>query len=70
MAKAILSGGDEAFTVNLRIRFREKACIGDIALVNGWVVNAAKRRILAEASLTSEDVEERSHAWGVFLMER
>ncbi len=67
MSKAILSGGDEAFTVDLRIRFRKKVCVEDVVLVNGWVVSAAKRRILAEASLTSEDGEERAHAWGTFL---
>jgi hypothetical protein len=39
-------------------------------LVNGWVVSAEKRKILAEASMTSEDGEERAHAWGVFLVER
>jgi acyl-coenzyme A thioesterase PaaI-like protein len=70
MSKAIISSGTEAFTAELRIRFRKKVCVGDVVLVNGWVVSAEKRRILAEASLTSEDAEERAHAWGVFLVER
>ena len=35
MSKAILSGGDEAFTADLRIRFRKKICVGDSVLVNG-----------------------------------
>ncbi|MGC9158840.1 MAG: PaaI family thioesterase, partial [Terracidiphilus sp.] len=67
MSKAILSGGGEAFTVDLRIRFRRKVCLGEVILVNGWVVSTAKRRIQAEATLTSENGEERAHAWGVFL---
>lgn len=67
MSKAILSGGDEAFTADLRIRFRKKVCVEDVIQVHGWVVSVAKRKILAEATLTSEDGEERAHAWGVFL---
>jgi acyl-coenzyme A thioesterase PaaI-like protein len=70
MSKAIISSGTEAFTAELRIRFRKKVCVGDVVLVNGWVVSAEKRKILAEASMTSEDGEERAHAWGVFLVER
>jgi acyl-coenzyme A thioesterase PaaI-like protein len=70
MSKAIISGGDEAFTADLRIRFRKKVCAEDVVLVNGWVVRTEKRKILAEASLTSEDGEERAHAWGVFLTAR
>jgi len=67
MSKAILSGGDEAFTADLRIRFRKKVSVAEVVAVNGWVVSAAKRRILAEATLTSEDGEEKAHAWGIFL---
>jgi acyl-coenzyme A thioesterase PaaI-like protein len=67
MSKAIISGGNEAFTADLRIRFRKKVCVEDVVLVKGWVVRDEKRKILAEASLTSEDGEERAHAWGVFL---
>lgn len=70
MSKAILSGGDEAFTADLRIRFRGKVCVGDVVRVNAWVVSVAKRRILAEASLTSIDGQERTHAWGTFLVAR
>jgi len=70
MSKAIISGGDEAFTADLRIRFRRKVCVGDVVLVNGWVVSVEKRRIQAEASIMSEEGEERAHAWGVFLVAR
>ena len=67
MSKAILSGGDEAFTADLRIRFRKKVSVAEVIVVNGWVVSAEKRRIMAEATLSSEDGEEKAHAWGVFL---
>ena len=70
MSKAIIARGDQAFTADLRIRFRKKICVGDVVLVNGWVVSVEKRKILAEASLKSEDGEERAHAWGVFLTAR
>ncbi len=70
MSKAILSGGDEAFTAELRIRFRKKVRVGDVVRVSGWVIRIEKRKILAEASLTSENGEERAHAWGVFLAAR
>ncbi len=70
MSKAIISGGYQAFTADLRIRFRKKVCVGETISVNGWVVDVQKRRILAESSLTSEDGEERVHAWGVFLIAR
>jgi acyl-CoA thioesterase FadM len=55
---------------NLRIRFRKKICVGDILFVNGWVISVQKRKILTEAVLTSEDGEERVHAWSVFLITR
>lgn len=67
MSKAILSGGDEAFTAELRVRFRKKVSVGEVVVVNGWVVSAAKRRIMAEATIASENGEEKAHAWGVFL---
>lgn len=70
MSKAIHFGGDEAYTVELRIRFRKKLSVDDIALVSGWVVSSARNRILAEATLTSEDGEEKAHAWGTFLVAR
>ena len=70
MSKAIISGGDEAFTADLRIRFRKKVCVGDVVHVNGWIVSIEKRKIQAEANIISEDGEERAHAWGVFLVAR
>ncbi len=70
MSKAIISSGAEAFTADLRIRFRKKVCVGEVVQINGWVVSVVKRKILAEASLTAEDGEECAHAWGVFLTAR
>jgi acyl-coenzyme A thioesterase PaaI-like protein len=70
MAKAIISGGDQGFTADLRIRFRKKVSVDEVVFVNGWVVSAEKRRIMAEASITSADGEEKAHAWGVFLTAR
>jgi len=70
MSKAIISGGYEAFTADLRIRFRKKLCSGEVVSVNGWIVSVEKRKILAEASISFEDGEEKAHAWGVFLTAR
>jgi acyl-coenzyme A thioesterase PaaI-like protein len=70
MSKAIISGGHEALTADLRIRFRKKVCVGDVMSVSGWVVSIDKRKIQAEACITFKDGEERAHAWGVFLVVR
>jgi uncharacterized protein (TIGR00369 family) len=70
MSKAIILGGHEAFTADLRIRFHKKVCVGDVVSVSGWVVSVEKRKILAEAAITSEDGDEKAHAWGVFLTAR
>lgn len=70
MSKAILSGGDLALTVELRIRFRKKVCVEDELKVSGWVVSAARSRIKAEATLASEEGQEMAHAWGTFLTGR
>lgn len=70
MSKAILSGGDLALTVELRIRFRKKVCVEDVLEVTGWVVSDARGRIKAEAALASQDGQEMAHAWGTFLAPR
>jgi len=44
MSKSIISEGDEAFTADLRIRFRKKVCVEDVVFVSGWVVNVEKRK--------------------------
>jgi acyl-coenzyme A thioesterase PaaI-like protein len=68
MSKAIIACGWEAFTVELRVRLRERVCPGEELRVQGWVVEKRKRRILAEASLTGEGARERAHAWAAFLI--
>jgi hypothetical protein len=70
MSKALILHGYEAFTVDLRIRFRKTVCVGDVVSVSGWVLCVEKRKILAEATITSEEGDEKAHAWGVFLVAR
>jgi acyl-coenzyme A thioesterase PaaI-like protein len=68
MSKAIIAHGLEAFTVELRVRFKEKLRPGETVRVQGWVVEKRKRRIAAEAKLYSGSGREYAHAWGVFLI--
>lgn len=68
MSKAIIAHGMEAFTVELRVRFKQKLHTGETVQVRGWVVERHKRRITAEASLCSSTGGEYAHAWGVFLL--
>jgi acyl-coenzyme A thioesterase PaaI-like protein len=68
MSKAIIANGMEAFTVELRVRFKQKLHTGETVLVRGWMVQQQKRRITAEASLCSGSGQEHAHAWGVFLV--
>jgi acyl-coenzyme A thioesterase PaaI-like protein len=68
MSKAIIAQGMEAFTVELRVRFKQKLRTGETVQIRGWVVERHKRRITAEASLCSSAGGEHAHAWGVFLL--
>jgi acyl-coenzyme A thioesterase PaaI-like protein len=68
MSKAIIAGGMEAFTVELRVRFKQKLHTGETVQIRGWVVERHKRKITAEASVCSSTGEEHAHAWGVFLL--
>jgi len=70
MSKALISHGYQAFTVDLRIRFHKTVCVGEAVSVSGWIVRVEKRKLLAEACVTSEDGSEKAHAWGVFLAAR
>jgi uncharacterized protein (TIGR00369 family) len=67
MSKAIIAQGLEAFTVDLRVRFKQKLHTGEAVQIRGWVVQQQKRRITAEASICSIAGEEHAHAWGTFL---
>lgn len=67
MSKAIIADGLEAFTVDLRVRFKRKLNTGEAVQIRGWVIQQRKRKITAEASLCTADGE-HAHAWGVFLI--
>ena len=70
MSKAIIARNWEALTVDLRVRFRDRVSPGEALRVRGWVVQKQKRRILTEASLTTNAGTERAHAWATFLAPR
>ena len=68
MSKAIIAQGLEAFTMDLRVRFKQKLHTGEAVQVRGWVVEKQKRRITAEARICSHSGGEHAHAWGTFLI--
>lgn len=67
MSKAVVARRWEALTVDLRIRFRGRISPGERLQVRGWVIERQKRKISAEATLTTAAGEERAHGWGIFL---
>lgn len=67
MSKAIIARGWEAFTAELRVRFRGRVSPREELHVRGWVLEKRKRHIQAEATLLTNAGVERAHAWGVFL---
>lgn len=68
MSKAIIAREWEAFTVELRVRFRGHVSPGEALHVRGWVIERQRRKILAEATLTRATGEDCAHAWGTFLV--
>lgn len=68
MSKAVASMGWPALTCELRVRLRRPTTRGDAVEARGWVVERARRKIAAEASLCGPDGTERAHAWGAFLL--
>lgn len=68
MSKAIIAQHCEALTAELRVRLRSQVSPGDTLRIRGWVVEKRKRRILAEAVLTTATGEEYAHAWAIFLV--
>ena len=68
MSKAIIARDWQAFTAELRVRFRARIAPGEELHVHGWVVEKQRRHIRAEATLVSSRGEERAHGWGVFLV--
>jgi acyl-coenzyme A thioesterase PaaI-like protein len=67
MSRAIIARGWDALTVDLRVRFRGRVSPGDSLHIRGWVLEKCKRKIRAEAVLTTTAGEERAHAWATFL---
>ena len=68
MSKAIIARDWEALTADLRVRFRRPVSPGERLEVRGWVIDRQRRKILAEATLTTATGEERAHAWATFLV--
>ena len=68
MSKAVIAQDWEALTADLRVRFRDRVCPGEHLQVRGWIVEKQKRRIRAEAELSTKNGEERAHAWATFLI--
>jgi acyl-coenzyme A thioesterase PaaI-like protein len=67
MSKAVNGRGWQAFTGEIRVRFRKQVRTGEPYTVRGWVVSRQKRRIELEASLCSAEGQEHAHAWATFL---
>ena len=67
MSKAIIAQHWEALTAELKVRLRRRTAPGERLHIRGWIVSKHRRRILAEATLTDANGEERAHAWGTFL---
>lgn len=67
MSKAVAASGAQAFTAEIRVRFRHHVTTGDVFEIRGWVVKRNKRLIEAEAELTTPNGTEHAHAWASFL---
>ena len=67
MSKAVASLPCRALTCELRVRLRNRVATGAALRVRGWVTQKRKRRILAEAVLTTDSGEECARGWGTFL---
>ncbi len=67
MAKAVLAGRHRAMTCELKVRYRHYVATGEELVIRGWISEVKKRKILTEASVSTEAGEERAHGWGVFL---
>jgi uncharacterized protein (TIGR00369 family) len=68
MAKAVISTGEEALTVELRVRFRRHVVAGKAVRVRGWIAARKRRVIEAEATLCDDEGTEFAHAWASFLV--
>ena len=68
MAKAVVASGVEALTAELRVRFRRHVATGCALRVAGWITQASRRMVQAEATLTDSTGTELAHAWSSFLV--
>ena len=68
MSKAVIARQWEAFTVELSVRFRRHVTPGKTFHIRGWVLERQRRKIMAEATLTSSTGVECARAWGTFLV--
>ena len=67
MSKSVISANIEALTVKLEIRFHNYVTIGDILIIEGWIVKKHKRKIMTEAVITKETGKKVLHGNAVFL---
>jgi uncharacterized protein (TIGR00369 family) len=67
MSQAVARCGQPGFTCELEVRMRRHVRIGVPMCVRGWVVEKRKRRVVAQARLTSTSGEEHARARGTFL---
>lgn len=67
MAKAVIACQWRAMTVELQVRYRHHVITGERLRIKGRVTERKKRRILAQAWVTTPDGEPRAEATGVFL---
>ena len=63
MSKTIIAKGWEALTAELTVRFRGRVSPGDELRIRAWIVDKRKRRIRAEAIITTTAGKERAHFW-------
>jgi acyl-coenzyme A thioesterase PaaI-like protein len=68
MSKAVFATKCQTLTCELRVRFRHHVAVGEPLRICGWVVARHKRKITAEARLSTLDGKECAQAWATFLV--
>jgi uncharacterized protein (TIGR00369 family) len=67
MAKAVITHGWRAMTVELKARYRHHVSSGEQLVIQGWVTERKRRKILTEAVVRTAAGSERARATGTFL---
>ena len=67
MAKAVITRGWRAMTVELKARYRHHVSSGEQLVIQGRVTGRNRRKILTEASVETVGGSERARATGIFL---